>query len=444
MRKKWLRIVFGMLVLFIICSFTIIVMRVKKYENLIYPGVYIGRVYVGGMSKVEAENKLSNELTNIIRNNELSIKVEESYLETNYKELGISINCNKEVDNAFAYGKNLSFLNKHKVIYFPKAIHFQPKLILSEDKLDIAIKEINEKVKIPAVDAKIKRVNGIFKITPEVIGVKVNISKLMEDIEKEINANLQGPVIIHGEIEEDVPKVRQADLKSIDSKISSYYTSFNTSTLARCKNIRLATESINGIILMPGDIFSFNKVVGKTTADKGYESAKVIVGDEFVEDIGGGVCQVSTTLYNAVIRSELTVIERKNHSLPISYVPLGQDAMIFYGYSDLKVANDTDFPVFIEGSAEDNKVTFNIYSNVDLTGKRYNIESKIVSTAKPEIKVIYDEELTTGEIIVEKEGKPSYIVEVYRTTYMDDLQFKKELVSTSRYKGINKVIRVGK
>lgn len=444
MRKKWLRIVFGMLVLFIICSFTIIVMTVKKYENLIYPGVYIGRVYVGGLSKVEAENKLSNELTNIIRNNEISIKVEEFYLETNYKELGISINCNKEVDNAFAYGKNLSFLNKHKVIYFPKAIHFQPKLTLCEDRFKKVIKGIDEKVKISAVDAKIMRVNETFKITPEVIGKKLNAPLLIKDIEEKVNENLQIPIIVQAHIDEEIPKVSEAELKSIDTKISSYKTTFNTSTLARCKNIKIASETINGTLLMPGDIFSFNKIVGKTTTEKGYENAKVIVGGEFVEDIGGGVCQVSTTLYNAVIRSDLTVIERRNHSLPISYVPLGQDAMIFYGYSDLKFANDTDFPIFIEGNVNNNSVSFNIYSNSDLTGKNYNIESKIINTVKPETKVIYDEELEPGETIVEKEGKPSYIVEVYKTTYISNLPLKTELISTSRYKGINKVLRIGK
>lgn len=444
MGKKRLSLVFVTLILFIIFSLTIIGMRIKKYENLIYPGVYIGGIYVGGLSKVEAEKKLSNELTNIIRSNEITIKIEDFSLDTNYNELGISINCNKEVDNAFSYGKKLSFMYKHKAIHSPKIIHFQPKLILSEDRLKKVIKDIDEKVKILAVDAKIKRVNGSFKITPEVVGKKLNTILLIKDIEEKINENLQIPIIVQGHIEEEIPRVTEVELKSIDAKISSYNTTFNNSTLARSKNIKIASETINGTLLMPGDVFSFNKIVGKTTIDKGYENAKVIVGDEFVEDIGGGVCQVSTTLYNAVIRSDLTVIERRNHSLPISYVPLGQDAMIFYGYSDLKFVNDTDFPVFIEGNVNNYSVNFNLYSNVDLTGRNYNIESKIINTIKPEIKVIYDEELEPGETIVEKEGKPSYIVEVYKTTYISNSLLKKELISTSRYKGINKTIRVGK
>jgi len=239
-------------------------------------------------------------------------------------------------------------------------------------------------------------------------------------------------------------KILEADLKTINWKVTSFSTFFNNSSEARKNNIKIATEAIDGTLLMPGDVFSFNKVVGKTTEEKGYQSAKVIVGSEFVDDIGGGVCQVSTTLYNAVLRSELTVLERKNHSQPIAYVPLGQDAMIFYGASDLKFLNDTDFPIFIEGFVKESSVCFNFYSNEDLNGFEYKFESKIIETIKPKIKVIYDPELKNGEAVIEKDGKDGFVVELYKFVFSNNEIIKKELISKSKYNSNDKVMRVGR
>lgn len=443
LKKKWLLRGVIVLIIFIIYSLTIMYLRVKKYENLIYPGVYVNNISIGGLNKIEAKKKLLENSTKNIENNKVVIKVEELIYETNYKEFNINYDIESEINSAFSYGKNLNFFQKHKLIKWPKSITQQIMLKVDEVAFNNAIEKLRKKVEKKSVDAKVQKTEGGFNITPEVIGRKLNTYGIMKELILQINKNTQETIMVEGVIEEDITKIREKELKAIDTKISSFSTSFYNSSKSRVNNIKIATETINGTLLMPGDTFSFNKIVGKTTVDKGYESAKVILGNDFAEDIGGGICQVSTTLYNTVIRSELTVVERKNHSLPIAYVPLGQDAMIYYGYSDLRFMNDTDFPVYIEGIVNNSVVSFNFYSNVDLTGNLYNIESKIIKTTEPKINITHDESLTNGEMIVEKEGKASYVVEVYRTTYVGGKMLKKELVSTSKYKGRDKLVRMG-
>ncbi|GAK00250.1 VanW family protein [Geomicrobium sp. JCM 19055] len=164
-------------------------------------------------------------------------------------------------------------------------------------------------------------------------------------------------------IEVTSPNVTDDDLQAIsDETIGSFSTSFDASTTGRVENIRLSTESIHRSILGPGDRFSFHEVVGPATAERGYQEANVIVDGEFTNGMGGGICQTSTTLYNAVERAGLDIVERHHHSLPISYVPEGDDAMVSWGWADFKFENGHDFPVMITGSvdASSGQVTFEV------------------------------------------------------------------------------------
>ncbi|MCA1030755.1 VanW family protein [Bacillus timonensis] len=149
-------------------------------------------------------------------------------------------------------------------------------------------------------------------------------------------------------IEETAPNVTTETLQGINEGIlASFTTSFNPSVFGRTENIRLSSEEINQIVLGPGDRFYFNSIVGDTTADKGYQLATVIINKEFVEGYGGGVCQTSSTLYNAIEKAGLKILELHHHSKEVGYVPKGKDATIAYGYKDFKFMNDKDFPVMI-------------------------------------------------------------------------------------------------
>lgn len=148
---------------------------------------------------------------------------------------------------------------------------------------------------------------------------------------------------------------------SVPQKVGSYTTSFNSGLKSRTKNLKLAANAINGYEMGTGGIFSFNKVVGPRTPSRGYEKAIIYVNKEMVEDYGGGICQVSTTLYNAVLNSKLPVVERHIHSLPVPYVPLGKDATVSYGSKDFKFKNNQKRTLVIQTRVDGNKLTTEIY-----------------------------------------------------------------------------------
>jgi len=217
---------------------------------------------------------------------------------------------------------------------------------------------------------------------------------------------------------------------NIREKVVEYSTKFNKSQKGRTENIKLAAERINGYILPPGDFFSFNQVVGERTRDRGYQEAPVFIDNQTVSDIGGGVCQVSSTLYNLALLANLEIIERINHSLPVSYVPLGRDATVNYDTIDLKFKNNTDGNLLLAAEVVDDTLTVKFFGKEKLP---FTIEviSERVKTISPPITVKEDTNLPKGEIRI-KQGSPGYVVKVWKT-YISEEREEKVLVSTDTY-----------
>ncbi|OIK13011.1 hypothetical protein BIV60_15145 [Bacillus sp. MUM 116] len=169
-------------------------------------------------------------------------------------------------------------------------------------------------------------------------------------------------------LKEVYPRVDSELLGNIRSeKIGSYVTSFNNHNKERNKNIYLAAEAVNNYVLFPGETFSFNKVVGKRTAGKGYMSAPVIIKGELSEDIGGGICQVSTTLFNAVDNAGLNILQRQSHTKEVSYVPPGRDATVSWDGPDLVFKNNYNQPILIQSKTVNNKLMIEVYSSDVIT-----------------------------------------------------------------------------
>ena len=188
--------------------------------------------------------------------------------------------------------------------------------------------------------------------------------------------------------------------------LTSFTTYFDGENEARSHNIRLAAEFIDGSVLKCGDIFSFNQTVGQRTTERGFQTAKIIENGEFVEGVGGGVCQVSTTLYNAALRCGCKIREYHPHSLAISYVPPSCDAMVSGTFFDLKFENTTGSTIYITSSTGKNYVTFNVYGR-DL-GVRYSYRSCVTGA-------IEAPEEFTEDIALVRDGKDGIISEGYLT-----------------------------
>jgi vancomycin resistance protein YoaR len=182
----------------------------------------------------------------------------------------------------------------------------------------------------------------------------------------------------------------------------------------------------------PGHIFDYSTFIRKTEETFGYKDAPVIMNGKLVPGIGGGICQVSTTLYNAVLRSGLKIIERRNHSLPISYVPLGQDATFASGYINFRFQNTTGAHLLIRTSASENGITVKLFGSAP-ANITYEVDSQTVDTIPPPVKYVHNPQLPVGKSVKLSEGKPGYIVETYRIKKVDGAVVDRSLVSKDTY-----------
>ncbi len=305
--------------------------------------------------------------------------------------------------------------------------------IIDADKF---IKEYNRAPK----DATVSTEGDIINITPEVIGVELDEKTAREIIEK--NKSSAESYTIPAKITYPAITAAQLEAEYTDTVIASYSTSYSTSSSNRKTNIHLASDKINGLTLNPGEVFSFNGVVGPRNAANGYKIAQVYSGGKSVDGIGGGICQVSSTLYNAVVFADLEIVSRKNHTLPVSYVPLGRDATVSYGTIDFKFKNNKETPVKFEVLHDGSTLTVNIYGRKKYI-KDISIETAITGSIPYSTTEIKDNTMFEGETKVEEAGANGTKVEAYKIVKENGEVVSRTLLAKSSYTSTPKVVRVG-
>jgi len=277
-----------------------------------------------------------------------------------------------------------------------------------------------------------------FWVTDALDGIEMDVAAATREIMLALKNKKHADIVIR------TKEIKHRAGKEVLSKIdlrAQYSTRFDAGNLSRSRNIERSTACFNGLVLQADEVLSFNRVVGSRTVARGYEEAKIIVDGEFVPGIGGGVCQTSTTLFNAALLSGLSVTQSHNHSLPISYVPLGRDAMVSSAV-DLTFQNNTGAPVYFEtGIEKGNRVFVKIYGdNLDKT--KYKPVTEV--TSKPqEVEVVGTKPNNVDgyrRIIIEN-GEPARSVKTYLEIYNGDRLVNKKLIRKSNYKGQTEVVR---
>ena len=298
------------------------------------------------------------------------------------------------------------------------------------------------------VDAQfIKTSRTTYEIKPHEMGRRIDRDKLMEILNYVENRQTQEYEEIILPVEFINPQLTDEELKSrlFRDTLASYRTYFRTDTennINRSINIELAAKSIDGTILLPGEEFSFNKIVGPRTPQKGYKTAHIFVEGQIRDGTGGGVCQVSTTLYNSVLRSNLEVLERHNHMFTVGYVPLGLDAAVSYGYADLVFRNNTGNPMIIKAKVSNNTLDIRIVSTNDYPGLKVKLATKTISSTPRTVQFIDDPSLPAGTAIVAESGMDGYVVDTYIKVYNGDVLIREEKLHRSVYQMLpRKVIR---
>ena len=379
----------------------------EKFNGKIFKNIYIEKINIGKMNINEAKEVINKKY--IIK--PISIKYDDKTWCINPEDIELSYNTEESIKNAYLYTRsdstienikrkcNLELNNTHSIKL--NATYNESKL---SEKLSDIQNEINKKVQQATLQISD---NGQIITTPSKEGLEVDIASLKEQIYDMINnkniENIKLPIKIIN------PIITTEQVKSINTVLGQFSTSFNDHS-SRGSNIHVAGKSTSDILIMPGDTFSYNKATGARTWSNGYKTAKVIVGGRYVNGEGGGVCQVSTTIYNAALISGLEIQEVHNHTYPSHYVPKGRDAAVSYGYIDFKFKNNFAHPIYIK----------NIVSNGAITSKIYGCNQ--------DREKLY---IRTQEV----RNKDKIIVKTYRVFLGEENnKIREELVSESKYK----------
>lgn len=236
-----------------------------------------------------------------------------------------------------------------------------------------------------------------------------------------------------------------ADLgeEAFPDMLSTFTTRYDASNYNRSTNIELATKSINGTVIMPGEVFSYNQTIGRTTLEKGYKEGTAYVGGKVVPDVGGGICQVSSTLYNTALLANLEIVERSNHLFETSYVSPSRDATVYWGSIDFKFKNTRSYPIKIVGTAKNGVVKIDLYGIKEKEEYEVEIESEVISYIPNETEYKKDSTLASGKQVVEQIGFNGCKSRGYRILKKNGVVISRTLLSTDTYSPQNKVVRVG-
>lgn len=278
-----------------------------------------------------------------------------------------------------------------------------------------------------------------FTIYPEVEGVDFNIDEAKAIIEAEDKEEYTIPLTI------TKPKITTSQIgtEAFPDRLSHFTTRYDASSVDRTTNLRLATQKINGKVILPGETFSYNKTLGERSIATGYKNAKVYENGEVVDGIGGGICQISSTLYNAVLMANLQVTERRNHQFVTSYLPAGRDATVVYGMTDFQFKNTRKYPVRISASVQNGIATVDFYGIKEEQEYTFSFETKTISTIPTSTKYVDDPTLPVGTEKVKQKGANGLKSETYMIKMLNGKIVSKELLSRDTYNAMQKIILRG-
>lgn len=312
--------------------------------------------------------------------------------------------------------------------------------IITKKAKDYDYKEFYEKYNREAKDAIYTKTEESFIIEPEVVGIELDKDETKKILEE--NKENEETYEIPAKITRPEVTAKMLEDKYVNKIMASYSTSLGGSSANRIANVALAASKINGYVINPGKRFSYNKVVGPRTAATGFKTAHVYVGTEVVDGIGGGICQVSSTLYNSVVMADLKIVSRTNHSMPVGYVPLGRDATVSYGSIDFVFENNKPYPVSIKAGVSGMTLTVSIVGTSDMD---YTVEfvSETVSTIPYTTKITEDPTLKEGETKKVSSGANGYVANSYRVYKKDGKQYERKYEAKSRYTPTPEKVVVG-
>ena len=429
--------------------------RREIYNDRIYPGVYIDNVQVGGMTKGEAAEAVRKVHEDVSSSFDIVIAVGNENWHVNSERVPVSRNIEEVAEKAFASGRgNSASLAGNAATPFEERV--SQASAMRSNPVTFATKQDYDHEALRALtDGIVNYVNRdpvnstvhsfdfktqTFTFTDDRPGARIDPDDLYSRV-----AELLDDGVTKKELrivpEKILAEVTKTELMNRFGLISAYTTT-TTSDGKRNTNIQLSAEAISGKTVLPGEIFSFNAATGERTAAKGYQEAPAISGGQSKDEVGGGVCQTSSTLFNAVARADLEIIERNPHAWPSHYIEKGFDATVNWPGLDFKFKNNTEWPVFIIAGYSKRKVTVNIYGMSLGSDVRIDLESEVVRTIpKPEgTNYVINTSLAPGESKKTVTGRQGYEVNTWKVWYQGNREIKREILFKTTYRAYQETI----
>lgn len=417
-------------------------------EETIKPGIFAGDIELSGMTRDQAEAAVEAYVESL-KDIEIVLQYHsDAAVKVTAGELGIAWANTEIVTEAAEIGTQGNVIERYKVL---KDLEHENKVYPIELSFDIqGISNIlTEKCAgydQEAVDYGLTRENGEFQIIEGQQGYSLDVETSIDLIYDHLTQGWDcQPCVIVLDVEVEEPRGSMEELAQVKDVLGTFTTSYKSSGPSRSANVENGCHLVDGVLLYPGEEFSTYAAVSPFSEANGYYMAGSYINGKVVDSLGGGICQVSTTLYNAVLRSELEVTERHNHSMVVSYVPRSADAAIAESSGkDFRFRNNLDFPVYIEGSIDKKQITFNIYGKETRDPNREVVfESEELEVNVPPRDEIYADASKPVGYIVSESAHIGYKAKLWKIVKENGEEVSRTQVNSSTYKMVPRSATVG-
>lgn len=416
-------------------------------ETTIPEHISISGVDVSGMTKEQAEAVVTDYIDKY-DGVEFSLTVDDKSITADGEDIGLCAKNSDVVEQALSYGKKGNLIQRYKAgsdLKNGKEKEFNISLTADTPTVENFLKANKDGLVNEAVDNTVKLVNGQFEYVEGKPGVDLMVEKSAVAIADYISTDWDGKdATIELLVEKDEPRGTKKELSTIQDVLGTFNTNFGTAVDGRTKNINVASGKLDGTVVYPGEVVSVAEAIGPTTAENGYFPAGSYENGTTVETYGGGVCQVSTTLYNAVIRAELEVVTRAAHSMVVGYVEPSMDAAIADGVKDFQFKNNQKTPIYIESYTSGGNLYFTIYGKETRPANRkVEFVSEVTSQTDPQKEYVAVGDQPIGYVETTTKPHIGYTARLWKVVYEDGVEVSRDVFNNSKYNPSKEVISVG-
>lgn len=419
----------------------------RDLSGVIMPGIFIDDIDLSGKTYDEAVKLVKDRISTMSEAVITINSIDNHKVNITAADIGIGWNDEDTIAEALYVGRSGNIIERykqrkdleHEKKVYPLNVSFDKDIVTS------IVDEQGQLYNVEAENASLSKADGDFTITPGTTGKVIDVSASVSRIMSKLDSFDGSDMVVDLKVIEDVPNASVEDLEKIHDLLGTYTTSFSSSGSDRSGNVRNGTSLVDGTVLMPGESFSMYKTVSPFTEANGYYLAGSYLNGMVVESLGGGICQVSSTLYNAVLRAELQIDERYNHSMIVNYVDLSSDAAISGTSKDFKFTNSSEYPIYIEGyTTSEKQVVFNIYGvETRPSNRKVSFESKKISETVPDSeKIVPDSSMSLGSISTQA-AHTGYVGELWKIVTVDGVETERIQINKSTYQPTPKTATVG-